>query len=408
MKEKKEIFIKGMLTGVVSTAAVCIISVVIFVLCADVFKSEHTENLEDYIYSKTSSELVDLISSKLTYLETVISNYYIEDIDEGVLVEGVYKGLFEALDDPYSEYYDEEEYAELKESISGSYSGIGAVVSQNKETMVITVVNPYANSPAYEAGMRAGDIIYSVEGEEIATKDISDVVDKLKGEEDTSVNVTVYRDGEYIDLSIVRRKIEVATVGYQMLENNIGYIEISQFDVNTTEQFGKAMKELNAQNMEGLVIDLRNNPGGVYETVVDMLDMIMPEGTIVYTEDKYGNRETETSDADTILNVPLSVIVNENSASASEIFAGAIKDCGLGTIVGMTTYGKGVVQSVLDLGDGTGLKITTSKYYTPSGVCINGIGITPDVEVEVDYIDALQADMEDDVQLQKAIEVVCE
>ncbi|MGN0383695.1 MAG: S41 family peptidase [Eubacterium sp.] len=407
-KLRKNIFIKGMLTGVVVTAAVCIISVVLMVnFGIGAFSGKNvTVSLDDITETTSSSELINKISNKLIYLNSIIDMYYLEETDTDELAEGIYAGLFEALDDPYTYYYNKEEYEELKQSINGTYSGIGAVVSQDADTKIITVLNPYKDAPAYKAGMRAGDIVYSVNGTEVGETDVSTVVSWLKGEAGTDVDVTVYRNNQYVDLTIIREEIEIPTVDYQVLDNNVGYIEISQFDTNTSGQFADAMEDLISQNMEGLVIDLRNNPGGVYETVVEMLDSILPEGTIVYTEDKNGAKDVETSDADTILDVPLSVIVNENSASASEIFAGAVKDYGIGTIVGTTTYGKGVVQSVVDLGDGTGIKITTSKYYTPNGVCIHGIGIEPDVEVDVDYIEALQSSFDEDEQLQTAIKVL--
>lgn len=309
---------------------------------------------------------------------------YADDIEEGTMQEGLYKGYIEALGDPYSVYYDEEETQKLMESTQGEYSGIGVVMSQNIETKTITVVQVYSNSPAKEAGLEENDILYMVNGEKVAGRDLSDVVQDVRGEEGTKVALTVLRgeSAKEVTLEVERRKIEVDTVVSEMKDGQIGYIRIAEFDSVTYAQFEKAFEDLEAQGMKGLVVDLRANPGGNVDTVCKILDRILPEGTIVSTRDRDGEEMVMESDAEHQFTKPIAVLADGNSASASEIFAGAIQDYGLGPVVGATTYGKGIVQTVYDLKDGTSLKLTTSEYFTPKGRNIHGKGIEPDVEVE--------------------------
>lgn len=346
-------------------------------------------------------------SQKMELLNSLIDRYYIGDVDETDLSEGVYKGYIEGLGDPYSVYYDEEETKQMSESLSGEFGGVGALMSQDRETGVITVLQVYDGSPAQEAGMRDGDTLYKVEGEEVTGEDLSDVVSKVKGEKGTQVTLTVLRadTGEEEELTITRDTIEAQTVSHEMKENNVGYIRITEFDTVTYEQYKEALEDLEDQGMERLIVDLRSNPGGNLDTVCDILDLMLPEGLIVYTEDKNGEREEYTSDEENQFDKPLVVMMNGYSASASEIFAGAIQDYGLGQIVGTQSYGKGVVQSVFDLQDGTSVKLTIAEYFTPNGRSIDGEGITPDVEVEYQY-DENNPDA--DNQLEKAMEVVAQ
>lgn len=346
-------------------------------------------------------------SQKMELLNSLIDRYYIGDVDETDLSEGVYKGYIEGLGDPYSVYYDEEETKQMSESLSGEFGGVGALMSQDRETGVITVLQVYDGSPAQEAGMRDGDTLYKVEGEEVTGEDLSDVVSKVKGEKGTQVTITVLRadTGEEEELTITRDTIEAQTVSHEMKENNVGYIRITEFDTVTYEQYKEALEDLGDQGMERLIVDLRSNPGGNLDTVCDILDLMLPEGLIVYTEDKNGEREEYTSDEENQFDKPLVVMMNSYSASASEIFAGAIQDYGLGQIVGTQSYGKGVVQSVFDLQDGTSVKLTIAEYFTPNGRSIDGEGITPDVEVEYQY-DENNPDA--DNQLEKAMEVVAQ
>lgn len=349
----------------------------------------------------------DAAEQKLESLKQLIDRVYLHDteVDEEALVEGIYKGYIAALQDPYSAYYDEKQTKEMMESTTGEYSGIGAVMSQNRDTGIITIANVYKNSPAEEAGMKNEDILYKVEGEEVTGIDLSKVVTKVKGEEGTSVKMTLLRgaDRKEVEITATRRKIEAQTVAYEMKEDKIGYIRVSEFDKVTLQQFRNAKADLEAQGMESLIIDLRGNPGGNLATVCDMLREILPKGMIVYTEDRDGNRTEETCEGKSPWEKPLAVLVNGMSASASEIFAGAVQDYGIGKIIGTTTYGKGVVQQLFPMTDGTMVKLTISEYFTPSGRNIDGIGIKPDVEVEYVYNEEAP---EADNQLEKAMEVL--
>lgn len=342
---------------------------------------------------------------KLEQLKSLINENYLGEVDEEALEDGIYEGYISGLDDPYSVYYDEENTQALIETTQGEYDGIGAVLTQNLDTGVITLVRIYKGSPAMKAGLKDNDILYKVEGEEVTGEDLSEVVTHIKGEKGTEVELTVLRgkDNKEVTVTAVRDTIQAETVEYKMLEDKIGYISVSEFDSVTYDQYVKALDALEKQGMEGLVVDLRNNPGGNLSTVCEMLDLMLPEGLIVYTEDKDGNKEEMTSDEEHQFEDPMIVLVNGNSASASEIYAGAIQDYGIGKIVGTQTYGKGVVQQIFDLKDGTCLKLTISEYFTPKGRSINGKGITPNVKVEYQ---ADEDDAEADNQLDKAVEVL--
>jgi len=351
--------------------------------------------------------MTDFLTSKMELLEDVINLYYKDEISVEDLQTGIYKGLLAGLGDPYSCYYTKEEFDDLMESTSGTYAGIGAVVQQNLKTMYITVVKPYVDAPAYKAGMLPGDIIYMVDDVDITGMEVDSVVAMMKGEPGTSVKVTVIRDGESdpVELFITRAWIEIETVVYEMLDNHIGYIQVSGFDDLTAGQFKDAIKDLKKQGMERLVIDLRDNPGGLLTAVVEMLDYILPEGMIVYTEDKYGEREEFKGTNKDVLTIPMVVMINGNSASASEIFAAAMQDYQAATILGTTSFGKGIVQSIIPFTDGTAVKITVSEYFTPRGVCIHGTGVVPDIEVELDesLFQKVVIEHDEDNQLQEAI-----
>ncbi len=351
--------------------------------------------------SGTSAKSVE---KKLDVIDNLIEEYYLyeDDIDGDALVEGLYSGYTEALGDPYTEYYDEEETKALFESTSGEFTGIGVTMSQGTDG-TITVTNIYKDSPADKAGLQVNDVLLEVDGKNIQGEDLNTVVSYVKGEKGTEVTLTVLRDGEEVEATAVRDTIEVQTVEYRMMDDQIGYISVSEFDDVTYDQFKTALDDLEGQKMQALVIDLRNNPGGNVETVTDMLKLLLPEGPIISIKDKNGNTEEMTCDGENEFTKPLAVLVNGYSASASEIFSGAVQDYGTGTIVGTTTYGKGVVQQLISLGDGTCLKVTIAEYYTPSGRSINGVGVTPDVEVEYQYD---QNNPEADNQLDKAVEVL--
>lgn len=350
------------------------------------------------------------IRKKLNTIQGLIRQNYIEDVTLEELSEGLYQGLMLSLKDPYAAYYSKKDFLSLMESTNGVYCGIGATVQQDVKTGVVTIVKPFAGSPAIEAGILPNDIIYKVDGREVTGMDLTEVVTYMKGEEGTKVTLTVIRDGETEpkDYSVERRKIEVPTIEYTMLENKIGYIAVAEFDKVTSEQFTRAVDDLDKQGQKGLIIDLRNNGGGLYDTAVAMLDRMLPKGLLVYQEDKYGNRDEEYAKDNIKFSKPLVVLVNGNSASASEIFAGTIQDYEIGTIVGTTSFGKGIVQSVIPLYDESAVKLTVAKYYTAKGRDIHGTGIIPDVEVELKEELKQKAIIlpEEDNQLQKAIQVI--
>ena len=342
---------------------------------------------------------------KLSKIQRIVKEKFLYEEDSDALQDGILKGYVDGLDDVYSVYYDEEETKALQESTSGEYSGVGAVLTEDATTGVVTIVEVYEDSPAEKAGLKAEDILYKVDDTEVTGMDLSKVVSYIKGDKGTDVTLTVIRgdQSDEIELIATRAKVEAHTVSCKMLEDNIGYIKVTEFDTVTSEQYTAALDDLESQGMERLIVDLRNNPGGNVSTVCDMLDRMLPEGLIVYTQDKDGNKNEATSDEENQFTKPLVVLMNGNSASASEIYAGAIQDYGLGKIVGTQSYGKGVVQQIFDLGDGTSLKLTIADYYTPKGRNINGEGITPDVEVEYQED---ENNSEADNQLDKAIEVV--
>ena len=359
------------------------------------------------LFNKSSAPVItEDVREKTETLKSVIDNYYYEDVNEEDLQNGIYKGLVAGIGDPYSTYYTKEEYDEMMQSSEGVYEGIGAYLQQDNETMLIKVVKPIKNSPAEKAGILAEDIIVEVDGEDITSQDINLVVSKIRGESGTSVNIGIRRSGEdgILHFDIVRAKVESETVDYKMMEDNIGYIYLSEFDDVSTRQFTDAMEDLKGQGMDSLILDLRDNPGGNVDVAVEIADYILPEGLVVYLQDKNGDREEYTSDASHHWDKPIVILVNGDSASAAEIVCGALKDYDRATLVGTRTFGKGIVQQILPLGDGSGIKVTIAKYYTPNGTCIHGEGFEPDVEVEFDA-DLYVKDGTDN-QLEKAIEVL--
>lgn len=409
MKNK---FWTGILTGIAGTILALVIGITAspYLLGGNKIGFGIHNKGNELSATKTDTTDIEEVVDKLNTLNNIIEKHYMDEIDEKLLVEGIYKGYVASLGDPYSTYYTKEEYESLIESSSGIYYGIGSTVSQDVKTGIITIVKPFVSSPAYDAGLLPGDILYKVDGEEVTGKDLSEVVSKIKGPEGTSAKLAILRDGEdkELEYTVERRRIEVPTIEYSMLDNKIGYIAITEFDKVTAPQFREAIDDLEKQGQEGLIIDVRDNPGGLLDTVTDMLDRMLPEGLIVYTEDKYGQREEKTSDNKEVFDKPLVVLINENSASASEIFAGAIQDYEIGTLVGTTTFGKGIVQSIYPLNDDTAIKVTVSKYFTPKGRNIHEIGITPDVEVELkeELKKKVVIEKEEDDQLLKGIEII--
>ena len=372
-QKKKKGYGAGIVTGILATVLVSLLLLGGFRVI--------TNTAGSYASGKVTEKEV---SKKLNKLNTLIDKYYLyeDEIDTEKLAEGIYSGYTSALGDKYTVYYDEDETKALMESTSGTFSGVGATLTKDADTGYATIVNVYEDSPAEKAGLKAGDILEKIDDHEVGDEQLDTVVSWIKGEKGTDVKITVLRDGEELELTATRDTIKVKTVSYEMKENQIGYIRVSEFDTVTYDQFKEALDDLEKQ---GLIVDLRNNPGGSLDTVTNMLRLLLPEGTIVSTKDKNGKTDEITCDGTHEFKKPMAVLVNQYSASASEIFSGAVQDYGTAKIVGVTTYGKGVVQQLMDLGDGTCLKVTIAEYYTPNGRSINGKGVEPDVKVEYQY-----------------------
>lgn len=399
-------YVLGIVTGILTMLAVALgaFGVVRFYRSALPFGGGSAD--PGMAAGQTTSITDKSVEQKLAVLEDTIGKYFWKDVEETTLENGLYKGLLDALDDPYSVYYTSEERIALQQQTEGMYYGIGAYI-QDGDAGYVQISRVIKNTPAEESGLMQGDYIYKVNDEDMQGKDKTYVVSKIKGEEHTYVKMTVIRENapEPIDIDVERRKIESPTVEYEMYDNGMAYIQITEFDMVTTGQFESAYEQVKAEGMRGLIIDLRSNPGGNLSTVCDISRMLLPKGMIVYTEDKYGKREEYTCNGENQIQVPLVVLTNGYSASASEILAGAVKDYGIGKLVGTTTFGKGIVQKVIDLSDGSAIKLTVSSYFTPNGNNIHGIGIEPDVEIP---FDAELYKNGTDNQLEKAKEVLAE
>lgn len=347
---------------------------------------------------------------KINALSNTIRQEYLEEgeIDDEVLREGIYKGMVTGLGDLYSEYYTPEEYSQMLESIEGRYSGIGALLNQDRTTKAISIVKVFADSPAEEVGIKAGDIIEKVNGESVMDWTLTELVSHVKGEENTTVDIRMYRDGKTMDFTVTRRKIDVPTVTYELLDNKVGYLQITEFDQVTTEQVKLALEDLKKQGAVSLVVDLRDNPGGLLNGVVDILGYFMEPNKMVYTVDKYGMEEEFVPTTEQIWDKPLTVLINGNSASAAEIFAAAVRDYDRGKLVGTKTYGKGIVQNTFSLADGSAVKLTISKFYTPNGENFHGTGVEPDEAIELDEkaMEDNKLEHSEDNQLEKAIELL--
>lgn len=382
--ENKKSFYKGCLCGIVFVIALNFLVTNSSLL----FRRVVTKNLT--------------LEQKMEEIQNIVDTYSVNEFDPKLVNEGMLSGMVATLNDPYSYYMPKNNYEKFLEDTQGNYVGIGIMISVTKQgEMIISKV--FDNSPAKEVGLLEEDKILKVEDEDVTIDNYETIVSKIKGKEGTKVNLTLFRPSknETIQVDVLRKSIDVPTVEYKMLEDNIGYISISQFDKITEEQFKNAYNEIEKLNSKGLIIDLRNNPGGLLNVVCNITDLLVPEGIITYIEDKNGNKQYQYSDTD-YYNKPLVILVNGNSASASEVLSGAVKDYGVASLVGEKTYGKGVVQSPFTLSDGSGVKVTIAKYYTPKGICIDKTGIEPDYYVENDP----ESDI--DLQLQKGIEVIKE
>ncbi len=379
-------------------------------ISSQIQKADSSENTASGSASLSTVLDVEALSKVQNIIEDM-NAYYYQDVSADAMQEAIYKGLVESTGDPYTKYYTAEEYENLQNSTNGAYSGIGALLGKDSDSGYPMVSHIYENSPAEEAGLQEGDIIYKVDGVKMtANMDTSDVASKVRGEDGTKVALTLIRDGEEIEKELTRAEVDIPTVAYEMLEDHIGYIQIAEFSNNTEEQFSAAVDKLEDQGMEKLIIDLRNNGGGVVNGCANILDDILPEGMTLYMEDKNGQRQEFRSDEENQIDLPLAVLVNGNSASASEIFTAAIKEFNWGTIIGTTTYGKGVFQSVIPLDDGSALKVTVGKFYSPKGNNYNEVGIEPDIELEYENTAGEDAEYSTDTdnQIQKAIEVLKE
>ncbi len=382
MNNKKETlsYIKGVLMGVIVTVTcfVVLVTVGLYTGRLDLNSAIKTGS------SQVTDEQAEKIKDKVNLLSAYIDKYYLNNIDYEKMADSIYKGILNGLDDKYAAYYTKDEYKDISEKASGVFCGIGAYMSQNSKTGVLTIIGVVSGGPAEKAGVKKGDILVEVDGENIENKDISYIVSKVKGKEGTSVEIALQRKNaaQLLKMKIERKVIRDNTVSHKMLDNNIGYISVSGFEEVTEKQFIKAVDDLENKGEKGLIIDLRDNGGGLLNTAIGMLDRLLPKELVVYTKDKQGMaQEYYTKDKQEV-NVPIVILVNGNSASASEVFSGALKDYGKAKLIGTKTFGKGIVQSSFELQDKTAIKFTTSKYYTPKGNNIHGKGFEPDMKVE--------------------------
>lgn len=367
-----------------------------------------------YLYARPVKREMSVMTKEKT-IYALIKKYYIDDIDEEKMQEGIYAGMTAIPTDQYSYYMSAEDAEEYNEKTNGNYVGIGVRIQADFNLDTVKIESVFNPSPAYDKGIKKGDILKSVSGVEITADNMDEAVDLVRGPENTTVDIVIYRpseDKEY-PLTVYRKNVDTPTVFARMLENGIGYIQITNFDGVTPDQFDAALINLQSRGMKKMIIDLRNNPGGLLTSITSIADRVIPGGTLTYTEDKYGKRDYVKIDED-YLDIPMAVLVNKTSASASELFTGAVKDTKRGTIIGKNTYGKGVVQTPFPLKDGSIVKLTTSRYYTPAGICIDGVGIAPDIDIaaaegfEMPNLNDEDAviDIDADLQLKKAVEVL--
>ena len=400
MSDKRK-FLNGLITGLL-IAVVIVGGVYAGQEAVTVWKQK--QNVDS---AQTESVANARTMQKLQLIEEIIQkNFALDMADDAAMENGIYQGLVNSLQDPYSAYLSAEEMAEQKNRMDGVYYGIGAYVRYDSNVGFARLGEIFEGSPAQESGLKEGDLIIKVDDQYTKNMSLEDVIALIKGEEGTKVMLTIMREGdnEIYEFEVERREVPKQTVSYEMLENKIAYIRISEFDKVTVDQFTDAMATAKGSEMLGLILDLRDNPGGNLAAVIDVARKLLPKGLIVYTEDKAGERKDYTCNGENELTVPMVVLVNGGSASASEVLAGAIKDYGKGKLLGTTTYGKGIVQKYLGISDGSAVKLTTSKYYTPKGNNIHGIGIEPDEELEMDYEQYLEKGY--DNQLERAKEIL--
>ena len=414
-KAKKQIFLNGLFWGFIAGgifSCICILTIrgILLYQNSNVIQIPKAEEDNDLKSEKEALDtaITEEMIQKLRTLESAIDVYYYQEgIDYEAMQNGILSGLVDSLNDPYSEYYTKEEIAQVNLDNEGVYYGIGAYVRMDTMLSMPKLSGIIPDTPAEEVGLRENDVITEVDGVSMYQLTTQDAVRYIRGEEGTTVDLTIYREGEpdYLHFTVERRKVESPTVNHEMM-GEVGYLQITSFDEVTVHQFKDAYEALEKEGMKGLIIDVRSNPGGLLTTVLDICREILPKGLIVYTEDKYGEKNEYTCDGANAIDIPLVVLINGNSASASEILAGAVQDYEIGTIVGETTYGKGVVQNIFALSDGSAVKLTISNYFTPKGNNIHGIGVQPDVEVELDVDKYYDEDV--DTQIEKALEILNE
>ncbi|MDR1664548.1 MAG: S41 family peptidase [Clostridiales bacterium] len=347
---------------------------------------------------------------KVREVLTLLDKYSINEYEREELMDSMYRGLLDGVGDPYTHYFDEEAFVAFTEQTEGVYAGLGMVVTGDAADGIVTIVSVYPSAPAGRAGLQPGDKIMAVDGTDVTSYKLEEVTSKTKGRPGTKVTLTIYRpaDDYPFDVPVMREMISIPTVSHKMFDGNIGYIRIEQFERVTLNQFTEAYQDLTAREMKALIIDVRNNPGGLLDTVTQIADVLLPNGVVTYTEDKNGAKKYYRSE-ESHAEVPIAVLTNGGSASASEVLCGAVRDMGMGVLVGTKTFGKGIVQNLYMLSDGSAIKVTVAKYYTPNGVCIQGEGLIPDYVVEVDKETALRSGAlspDEDMQLQKAMEVL--
>lgn len=388
-------FGRGMFAGAGITLGLMLLigGVVAFITLINnpqIISYKNTEPTE-VVTSEGNSLNIERVENKLLTIQKIVNEYLLYEQNPQDIEDGIYKGYMSGLHDDYAAYYGREEFKNLNESLNGKFYGIGAVVQQNADTGIVEVISVIEDSPAEKAGVQPGDIIYKVDDTMANTVDFDTLVyDLIRGEKDTDVVIRFIRDGEQIDITITRGEVSSETVYSEMKDGNIGYIEVTQFAESTVDAFREAIDSLQKDGATSLIIDLRDNPGGVLDGAVSMIDYVLPDnvkehdGLIVYTANRDGVGERYYACDGHQVDIPIVVLVNGNSASASEVFTGAMIDYGWATVIGSQTFGKGIVQNVINLADGSAIKMTTQHYYTPDGVDLHGEGLTPDIEIELD------------------------
>lgn len=347
--------------------------------------------------------------SKLKLLEVCVEEFYLNDYDAEQIEDSVYSGFMEGLDDPYSVYYTKEEYEQLQEEDAGEYQGIGVTVYKDNKSGYVVIEQVMKDQPAYNAGVENGDIIIAVDGTDTSEITLTETVNRIKKSENETITLQLLRDTETLELKVKRSNVKLETVSYEMKEDKIGYISVSSFIETTDEDFIAAVDDLEKQGMKGLVIDFRDNGGGLLDSCINMVSRIIPKDKMVlYTEDKKGSKEEFNSNSDEVLEVPMVILVNGNTASASEVMTGCLKDYGVAQVLGSQTFGKGIVQNIIPLSDGSAIKMTIWKYYTPKGNDIHEKGIEPDVKMEYTEEEwkEVSRGKAEDTQLEKAISML--